>query len=242
MKYFKLGSIMAMVALSFSLAQPAQAYLFGFTNTQYTTNTLNLTLNGGSTSLPLNNSGWYRGDVMQSGQENYIVAQTGDGGLAALGADNKQDYRNFFVFDISELSGSISKASLTIYGGSITSSETYTLFDVTTGIGDLKDDPGIGISGFNDLGDGKDYGFHVFTELNYATETTNTKLYTFNLNQDFINDFNFALLNQSANKGLFAMGGTAVPYTSGPVPEPSSLLLLGAGLLGLAAWRWKHAA
>jgi hypothetical protein len=26
------------------------------------------------------------------------------------------------------------------------------------------------------------------------------------------------------------------------VPEPSSLLLLGFGLLGLAAWRWKQAA
>ena len=26
------------------------------------------------------------------------------------------------------------------------------------------------------------------------------------------------------------------------LPEPSSLLLLGFGLLGLAAWRWKHAA
>jgi hypothetical protein len=37
-------------------------------------------------------------------------------------------------------------------------------------------------------------------------------------------------------------GAISEPPPSSPLPEPSSLLLLGAGLLGLAAWRWKHAA
>jgi hypothetical protein len=32
-----------------------------------------------------------------------------------------------------------------------------------------------------------------------------------------------------------------LPFTNA-VPESSTILLLGAGLLGLAAWRWKHAA
>jgi hypothetical protein len=46
--------------------------------------------------------------------------------------------------------------------------------------------------------------------------------------------FTYGIIGDS---GIGAGTGT---YRS--VPEPSTLLLLGAGLVGLAAWRWKHTA
>lgn len=55
-------------------------------------------------------------------------------------------------------------------------------------------------------------------------------------------DANCCLPNGNESLQWRIIGTTGVQNPGGNVPEPGSLLLLGAGLAGLAAWRWKHAA
>jgi hypothetical protein len=53
---------------------------------------------------------------------------------------------------------------------------------------------------------------------------------------------NLDLTKSPVAEELWVKAYEGQPPPNGSLPEPSSLLLLGAGLLGLAAWRWKHAA
>jgi hypothetical protein len=61
---------------------------------------------------------------------------------------------------------------------------------------------------------------------------------TLNIFQSGISSITF----KSSTDGWSDFSVKGLTYTTQSVPEPSTLLLLGAGFMGLAAWKWKRAA
>jgi hypothetical protein len=57
----------------------------------------------------------------------------------------------------------------------------------------------------------------------------------------FKSDIN-SILFRSSNDSWSDYSVKGLTYKTQSVPEPSTLLMLGIGLVGLAAWRWKRAA
>jgi hypothetical protein len=172
--------------------------------------------------------------------------------------------RDYFVFDLANVTGTVTGATLSIFSPSAptqtNASDTLAIFDVTTPVTTLignTEGQGAYGSEFTDLGTGTQYGSVL---LNPATIQAGTQIDIPLTNA--LGDIN------AQQGGLFAVGGTIFPLnlidgggpyylnggTSGAiaqltlqtsttsVPEPTSLLLLGAGLVGLAAWRLKKSA
>ena len=207
-----------------ALAVPSHA-MFAFTNV-VSPGDVELVVTGtnGTTVLNAIDSGWFSelGNHIAS-NDNYIVGVCGDD---ACNGDslNRNDY---FVFDLGSENLGASSAVLRLMNPpnavnaqngyiSTNPSELYQVFDVSTNPVDLMADQSGETGIFDDLGSGVSFGNRLVSAADNGTFVEIT------LNSDAI-----AALNSST--GNWAIGGTLT--AEAPVPEPTTLLLLGSGLL-----------
>ena len=167
--------------------------------------------------------------------------------------------RDYFVFDLAGVTGTVTGATLTIFSPShptqTNASDTLFIFDVTTPVNTLTGNAsGAGAYGseFGDLANGTQYGSVLMDPTTIQAGTP--------INISLTN----ALIDINAHRGgLFAVGGTINPLNliagGGPyylgggtfapfaqltlqtsvssVPEPTAGLLMLIGLSGLIMWR-----
>lgn len=200
-------------------------------------------------------SGWYNSTGFHSAANKNYIAGDSENGI----------FRNFFVFSLAGYTdpNPIGAAELRLLNprrgySSTDTTETYSLFDVTTPITTLVATNTGRTDIFADLGSGLTYGSQV------VSSADSPGIVSLALNANAV-----AALN--ANRGgLFALGGalttigrvmdeefvfgfSGVPGFPGddrqlvltPVPEPATLMLLGAGapvLLGYTWWRRRATA
>ena len=198
-----------------------------------------------ATVLQADDMGWYRNDGLHTpANKNYLA-----------GDYNENEYRNWFVFDISGMSEYVDNAVLRaymieeppLYAGyqSPDTWETWRLFDVATGIDSLVGGTG-GPGAFNDLGTGTVYGF---TDVSLDD---NGSFVEVNLNSHALSAINSA-------SGLFAIGGAVVTLDNplderifwfsdmdyrvelavNSVPIPGTAILLFSGIIGMLSLKRK---
>ena len=163
--------------------------------------------------------GWYDiNGIHQNANPNYIA------GALQGGSPNTADVRNFFVFDLGSVTGTITSARLHLWnpaddpttttvnesgfrstpmGNSPDRTETYQVNDVTTNINDLLAGnlvlgDATGIARYNDLGNGSIFGSYAATNADNGTFI-----------DIVLNDAALSALNAGLG-GLFAFGGSIV--------------------------------
>ena len=213
-KMIKKLVVSTILGLAFSAAAQADAFVFGSSNFN-ARNVLTIVTDNGTYALNNLDSGWWNQSMEHNASnKNYIVGE-------CCGHGNYNDY---FTFNLSDVTGNIRSASLTLYSFQVTTNATFSLMDVSTPISALTA-TGTNTAIYTDLMSGVSYGNRSYSSLDSNTFQTIS-----------FNNAGIAALT-AARGGDFAVGGTIAAV---PEPETYAMLLAGLGLMGGLARRRKQ--
>lgn len=200
----------------FSTVAHADVYVFGG-STANVIGIQTLTINGSQT-IQASDAGWYTDNGTHfADNDNYVV-----------GTLNNHTYHDFFVFDLTTVSGPITSAELSLYVPSTvgyvnsnSSAITYQNWDVSTQLSLLTSNQTSATSIFSDLGTGT-----LFGTVTVGPEVQGQQVHV---------SLNGAALSAilAAEGGQFAIGGAAFAATSA-VPEASTWAMLLLGFVGVS--------
>lgn len=217
----KLNYAFAIVGFSISISAHAELYIFGISY-DMGTNFMNITTSSGKYHVPATDSGWWSNVAgHEETSMNYYVSKCCEGEI----------FNNFFTFNLSGISGTITSASLDLYNYDIKgSSLEYRLFDITSPLHAVHSDGESNNPIYLDLMTGITYGSHIYNELD-----------SYNYSSILFNADGIQALNNAIGEE-FGVGGTLIGGIETPVPEPETyaMLLVGLGLISIIARRRKQ--
>ncbi|WP_293008664.1 PEP-CTERM sorting domain-containing protein [Nitrosomonas sp.] len=221
-----LSFVLLIIGISMSGSALAEINVFGFSNDGLnTSNGLNITTNSGDFFLPISDSGWWTSSKHETQNKNYIA------GTCFPSCSTTDNHNNFFTFDFSDISETITSASLTLFTYSIAGrSVDYQLFDITSALSEVRA-TGTNPSVYNDLMTGVSYGSFIYNP------SDRFQFRSILLNADGILALNSAIGGEFGIGGTVASGIDGIPLPPIPEPETYAMWLAGLGLLGFLGYR-----